>query len=58
VKIPVRLWEPKYGSGPLPYKAQQILKEAAQAPPEVRRMAIDAAIERVKLMYPQYFKEE
>jgi len=57
LNIPFRGWQPPIHEGALPYDARQILKEAAAAPIEIRRMAVDAAIDRVMLMYPQFFKQ-
>jgi len=42
----------------LPPDACAILQKAVNAPPNQRHFAIDAAIDEVKLKYPQFFKSE
>jgi len=42
----------------LPPEACALLQAAAREPPESRARAIDAAIDKVKLKYPQFFKSE
>jgi len=57
MKIPFKGWQPPILRGALPVDARKLLIDAARAPIEVRRMAVDAAIDRVKLLYPTYFKQ-
>ena len=55
MNIPFRGWTPKSYTGVLPTDAEKLLREAASQPEEIRRMAVDAAIDRVKFKYPQLF---
>lgn len=48
---------PPIPSNFLPKEARDILIQASQEPnASERRVAIDAAIDKVKLLYPQYFR--